>query len=249
MLISVIVPNHGRDISTLKNSLPEDVEFLEVNLGLERSEQRNIGISNASGEGLLILDSDQSIQDGLITECICCLKAGYDCLYIPEVIVAKSLFGKIRAFERTFYTGTAVDVPRLVRAKYCPFFDKRLNGPEDADWANILRKTMVPREKIDTSPGSVNYVSRPLKFATTTNVLYHHDDIGILEYIRKKIYYSKSMKMYSKKWPNDPCLNLKYRCWTVFTEKRKWKRLIKHPLLTLGIVFVLAIRGIIYARQ
>lgn len=222
--VSVIVPNHGRDLTTLKKSLPEGVEFIEVNLGLERSEQRNIGIKKSTRPFVLILDSDQSISPDLIDECIKTSMQGIYSLYIPEVIVAKSWFGKIRKFEREFYTGTAIDVPRFVNKAHCPMFDVTLNGPEDSDWGN----------RIDG------------KRAITKNVLYHHDDISFFEYCRKKAYYSKSMKKYAEKWPNDKCLSLTYRCFTVFIENNKWKKLVRHPLLALGIFFILIVRGIVY---
>jgi glycosyltransferase involved in cell wall biosynthesis len=226
MLVSVVVPNHGRDLTLLKKSLPKNVELIVVDEGKERSEQRNIGINRATGKYLLILDSDQSISKGLIDECLEMMN-GYSCLYIPEVIVAKSWFGKLRAFERTFYTGTAVDVPRFVRADHCPKFDTTLCGPEDADWGNRIKGFR----------------------GTTTRPLYHHDDVSIKEYFRKKSYYSKSMKRYAEKWPNDPCINLRYRVWTVFTENGKWKRLLRHPILTLGIIALLIGRGITLCRN
>lgn len=225
--VSVIVPNHGRDLRRLKESLPRDVEFIEINMGLERSVQRNIGISRATRDYLLILDSDQSVNPWLIYECLELMRHGYSCVYIPEVIVAKSFFGKIRKFEREFYTGTAIDVPRFVRKKYCPIFDESMSGPEDSDWGQRIR--------------GVRTISR--------NWLYHHDDIPFVDYCKKKAYYTKSMKKYSEKWPDDKCLNLKYRCFDVFVENGKWKKLFKHPVLTLGIIFVLIVRGIIYVRN
>jgi glycosyltransferase involved in cell wall biosynthesis len=227
ILTSVIVANHGRDTSKLVSSLPAGVEYLEINQGLERSAQRNIGIDNARGKYLLILDSDQNISPGLIRECETLMWAGFSCVYIPEIIVAKSFFGKIRKFEREFYTGTAIDVPRFVDKRYCPKFNLELSGPEDADWGNRIRGCRA----ISTSP------------------LYHHDDVSFIEYMRKKIYYTKSMRKYAELWPDDKCLNLKYRCWDVFVEDGKWRKLIAHPILTLGIIFLLIVRGIIYAKR
>lgn len=231
MKVSVIVPNHGRDLRLLNASIDESllnkhdsVEVLNINLGLERSKQRNIGIEQATGDALLFLDSDQSVSPKLIAECLSLILLGYNSIYIPEVIVAKSFFGRLRSFEREFYTGTSVDVPRFVLARYCPKFDESLSGPEDADWGNRI----------------------PGLRAISHNVLYHHDDIGFLEYCRKKAYYTKSMRKYSDKWPNDPVLDLKYRCFTVFTERGKWKKLIRHPIMAIGIVFLLITRGIIY---
>lgn len=225
--VTVIIPNHSRDLTVALQSIKNSTyhaDALEINRGFERSLQRNMGIVEAKGEYLLFLDSDQSISPGLIQECVELMDCGYSCVYIPEVIVAKSFFGRIRAFEREFYTGTAVDVPRFVKNKCCPMFDTGLNGPEDSDWGNRIE--------------GLRSVSQ--------NVLYHHDDIPFLEYCKKKAYYSKSMKRYADKWPNDRCLDLTYRCVTVFVEKGKWKKILRHPILSLGIIFVLIVRGIIY---
>lgn len=230
MKISVVVPNHGRDLSVLKASIPAGVEFIEVNLGLERSRQRNIGISKATGDVILWLDSDQSLSPYLIQEIEHMMAIGFRALYIPEVIVAKSFFGKIRAFERTFYTGTPVDVPRAVRKVICPIFDETLHGPEDADFGQMIKR-------------------RTNLIGTTERVLYHHDDISPMEYFRKKSYYAKSMKRYREKWPNDECLDFKYRCFTVFVEKGKWKKILRHPILFMGIVLIVIARGFIYIKN
>jgi glycosyltransferase involved in cell wall biosynthesis len=224
--VSVIVPNHNRSIDAIRASVPRNVELFEVYLGMERSRQRNIGIMHSKGKYLLILDSDQSISEGLIDECLELMEQGYSALYIPEVIVASSFFGRVRAFEREFYTGTAIDVPRFVRRDCCPLFNEDLNGPEDADFGNRIKGER----------------------AVTRGVLYHHDDISFVEYCRKKTYYTKSMARYKELWPDDPCLSLRYRCWTVFVSGGKWKRLLRHPILTLGIIFVLGVRGWIYYR-
>lgn len=230
MRTSVVVANHGRDLTTLKKSLPRNVEFIEVNLGMERSAQRNIGIQRATGDIILWLDSDQSISPYLIEEIEHLFSMGYRALYIPEIIIAKSLFGKVRAFERTFYTGTAIDVPRAVCKKICPLFDETLHGPEDADFGQVIKR-------------------RTSMIRTTERVLYHHDDISPVEYFRKKSYYAKSLRRYKEKWPNDKCLDAKYRCFTVFVEKGKWKKLLCHPILTIGVLVILMMRTVIYLRN
>lgn len=227
MKVSIVVANHGRDLSLLKASLPNNVEFIEVNLGRERSYQRNYGIAKATGEIIIWLDSDQSLSKEVVEECVDLIKTGFTAVYIPEVIVAKSFFGKIRAFERTFYDGTAVDVPRAVLKRFCPKFNEELNGPEDSDWGNRI-------------PG-MRTVSK--------NVLYHHDDIGIFEYFKKKNYYAKSMKKYSELNPDDKILDWRYRCFGIFVEDGKWKKILRHPILFLGVVIIIMIRAVIYVRN
>jgi len=228
MKVSIIVPNHGRDLSELWKSVnqstvkPDEVKVIDV--GRERSYQRNKGIKESTGDILIILDSDQSISQELIKEAKHLIDFGYTALYVPEIIIADSFFGKIRKFEREFYTGTAVDVPRIVLKKACPLFDETLNGPEDSHWGRQIQGLR----------------------AITKNPLFHHDDISFFEYCKKKAYYSKSMKRYQELNPDCKCLDLKYRCFQIFVESGKWKKLIRHPILSIGIFFIIFVRGIIY---
>lgn len=229
-LVSIIVPTHaGRDLTPLIESVTASTygitELIIVDEGKERSAQRNIGIDRAKGDAFLILDSDQSINPRLIADCVYLVAIQeFSCCYIPEIIIADSFFGKIRAFERSFYTGTAVDVPRFVLRKVCPRFDETMSGPEDADWGRRIHGAR----------------------GTSIEHLYHHDDISFVDYCKKKAYYTKSMRTYIKKNPTDKCINIWYRCATVFVEKGKWTKLLRHPILSIGIVFVLLTRGVIF---
>jgi hypothetical protein len=195
------------------------VELIVVDEGKERSMQRNVGIDRATGGFLLFLDSDQEVSSTLIEECVL-----RDCaVYIPEIIIAKGIFGAIRKWERCFYTGTSVDVVRFV-PKGCPRFDETMSGPEDSDWD----RRILDKRQISVSP------------------LYHNDNISLLDYLKKKAYYIQSMKRFAEKWPKDKILNFKWRCWGVFMENGKWKLHFKHPFLSLGMFFIIFLRGLIY---
>lgn len=234
-LVSVIIPNHNRDISELLESLNKstykNIEILEINLGLERSAQRNIGIDRAKGEFLLFLDSDQFVSPCLIKECVyfCTETQSYPfapdhAVYIPEIIVGKGIFAAIRRWERGFYNGTSVDVVRFVRADHCPRFDETLSGPEDSDWDRRVLGRRV----------------------TACLPLYHNDQVSFFEYFSKKAYYAESMAKYAKKWPTDKVLDWKWRCLGVFLENGKWKRFLSRPDLALAVLFIIFIRGVIY---
>jgi glycosyltransferase involved in cell wall biosynthesis len=227
-LVSVIIPIRPKEdislvLSSLNNSTYKNIEIIVVDEGLERSDQRNIGIARAKGEYLLILDSDQAVSPVLIEECVTLAKFGYSAVYIPEVIKTKGLFAYIRNWERQFYTATPIDVVRFVR-KDCPYFDNTMSGPEDSDWDRRVEGRRL----------------------TSVSPLYHYDNIGVLDYFRKKAYYSKSMRRFADKHPNDKVLDWKWRCFGVFLENGKWKKFLARPDLTILVLGIIFIRGLIY---
>lgn len=230
-LISIVIPIIRNDphiqecVEAIRQSTYKNYEIIIVDEGLERSTQRNIGIMKAKGEYLLILDSDMLITPGLLEECVNILFNNPDCvaLFIPERISTEGWFGRLRDWERQFYNSTLVDVVRFIRVKDCPLFDETLAGVEDSDWERRIKGWRL----------------------TTFNHFNHHDKCGVFKYLKKKAYYARCLSAYKKKHPDDKLLTFRYRCVQVFIERGKWKRLIRKPHYTLGVVLLLFARGII----
>ena len=175
---------------------------------------------------MLILDSDQMVSPGVIGDCVTKMDADRECVgvYIPEIIVTAGWFGRLRNWERQFYTATDVDVVRFVRAAGCPRFDEALHGVEDSDWERRI-------------PGKRMVCAYPL---------YHHDKVGVVKFLKKKAYYAQSLGKYRAKWPDDRLLTFKYRCFQIYVENGKWKRLIRRPHYAFGMALLLLARGIIF---
>ena len=231
-LVSVIIPTHKgaekqteRLVESIKQSTYKGIEIIVINEGKERSIQRNIGIRRAKGEFIFWPDSDWVVLPGTIEWCVIRMQK-YDALYIGEVLKTPGVFGYIRNWERQFYTGTAIDVVRFIRASQCPFFDESMSGPEDTAWDRH------------------HQVSKNRGIAQTHYE--HHDGIGFIKYFQKKAYYAKSMYEFEKKYPGDKILDWRWRCFGVFFEKGKWKHVLKRPDLFLCVMFIIFIRGIIY---
>ena len=152
---------------------------------------------------------------------------GHVAVYIPERIVTKGWFGRLRDWERQFYNGTLVDVERFVRAEGCPRFDETLHGVEDSSWARQIHG----------------------KKAISDCEVHHHDKCGVVKFLRKKAYYAKCVSAYRKKNPDDKLLTFRYRCVQIFIERRKWKRLICKPHYAFGVALLLLARGLILIWQ
>lgn len=225
--VSIIIPNHLRDLTEMlaciRCSLYENYEIIVVDEGKERSAQRNIGIDRATGEYLLFLDSDMYIDPFLLHNC---LKKITNCngVYLREEIITPGLFGKIRNWERQFYTGTPIDVVRFIRRKDCPYFDELQNGTEDSDWDRLIPKPKLISE----------------------DKYYHYEDINFITYFKKKAYYANSLKRFSERNPNDKILNWKWRCFGVFLENGKRKKFFSRPFMALAVMFIIFLRGIIF---
>ena len=73
--------------------------------GPERSAQRNYGVEKAQGKYILYLDADMRLTPKVIEECVnCCETDNKICgIYIPEFVVGKGFWIKVRRFERSFY--------------------------------------------------------------------------------------------------------------------------------------------------
>lgn len=233
-LVSCIIPIVPNDphvyecIKAIEASSHKNVEIIVVDEGLERSQQRNIGIKKAKGEFLIWIDSDMRLSGGLLEDCIKKIE-GHVAVYIPETIITEGWFGYLRNWERQFYNGSLVDVVRFIRTKDCPLFDEDLHGVEDSDWERqILKK--IPNAKFNTS----------------VYCFYHHDQVGLVKYLKKKAYYARCLNQYRAKNPDDKLLTFRYRCVQVFIENGKWKRLLKAPHLAVCSALLLFARGLIF---
>lgn len=212
------------------------------NKGPERSAQRNYGMINkAEGEYVMFVDADMILEPNLISECVEQIKPiGVIAIHIPEVVMGEKFFSKVRRFERSFYDGTVIDGARLFQKDMfvkVGGFDLTMSGPEDWD---IDKKIKQTGEKIHLLTGS--YIN------------HNEGEFNLKDYLDKKSYYTNSFDAYVKKWGKDDKdikkqLGFYYRFIGVFIEDGKWKKLIRHPILTVGMYYLRFCIGIRYLRR
>jgi len=209
------------------------------NFGPERSQQRNFGARQANGKYILYLDADMALSENVVKECIYkCEKEALLALYIPERIIGRGFWVRVRDFERSFYNATSIDCVRFVkRDKFLEIggFDEGLTGPEDWDFDRRIARL-----------GSVGIIVSPL---------YHHEgEFNFKKYLCKKSYYAQWFDKYIQKWGKDDIIIRKqlgfwYRYIGVFLEDGKWKILCRHPLLTCAMYSLRIILGLNYLAE
>ncbi|MEM4125995.1 MAG: glycosyltransferase [Conexivisphaerales archaeon] len=221
----IVVDNNSTDITF---EIAQKFTQKAYRYGPERSAQRNYGASKALGQYLLFVDSDMTLTPNVIDECInTCQENNVVATYIPEKIIGKGFMIKIRDFERSFYTGTVIDAVRFIKKdvfQQTGGFDERMTGVEDWDLDRKVKcygKTRV----------------------INSFILHNEGKFDTKKYLEKKEYYIKSgLELYKEKWNNDEIVKMQlgayYRLWKVFTEKGKWKKFFKHPILSLGVCYL-----------
>lgn len=218
--------------------------------GPERSAQRNYGLLEvATGEFGMFIDADMILTPRTVETCVRTIIAtGSVALHVDEIVMGRGTLAAIRRFERSFYSGTVIDGVRFFRLtdfRRIGGFDETLPpGPEDWDLDKRFKEvgtldlvtTGVPVEKWDFD----DFVaSRGTPRNPCFAGLFHNEDEQSLQrYLAKKSYYSPSMQTYTKKWGDDPDirrqLGFKYRFFAVFVEQGKWRKLIRHPVKSIG---------------
>jgi len=243
--IEIIVADNNSTDGTKQiiNEFSEGLAPLNLkifNRGPERSAQKNFGVEKSKGGWFLHLDADMTLGENVVKECVKKISEDENiiALYIPEKIIGRGFWGKVRNFERSFYDGTVIDAARFIRKdKFLKAggFDEKLYACEDWDLDKRIKKL-----------GKVGIIQA---------VLYHNEEeFSLKKYLAKKEYYSKNVDVYIKKWgKNDPDVKKQfgfyYRFIGVFVENGKWKKLLRYPVLAGGMLVLRFFVGFIFITR
>lgn len=223
----ILVDNKSSDGTLSIAKKYKDVAI--YNFGPERSAQRNFGAKKSHGKYLLFLDADMELTRKVIEECIETARGdSFSAVVIPEESVAQNFWGKVKAYERSFYNEKGDPITDAARFFSKEVFvrvggyDESITGPEDWDLPDRVRKMSLEIGRIKEK-------------------IYHNEgNISLLGLFKKKFYYGLNAYKYLQKH-NIPLVSGK----TVYFLRplfyRNWRKLLSHPLLAVTMIYMLLI--------
>jgi arabinofuranan 3-O-arabinosyltransferase len=222
----VIADNFSTDGSADLFRARADV-FLQI--GPERSAQRNEALRRASGDIAIVLDGDQYLTPHVVDECVALLTGGAHGVFIPEETVAEGFWGACKKFERDFYLAGDLSA-EAARAYWrdellsAGGFDERQTGSEDWDLSDRM-------------------LGRYGHFARTRACLVHDEGrIDLLPLLRKKRYYARrGIADYLHVAPAYRRVPFPLRP----SVRRQWPRLLRHPVLAAGAMTMKLLEGLV----
>jgi len=197
---------------------------LVYNKGPERSAQRNFGAKKALGEYLMFLDADMELTPDVVKQCVNEMEkdgiVGELC--IAEEPVANSFWEKVKAFERSFYSlegDSETDAARFFKKKIfwqLNGFDEKITGPEDWDLT----------ERVISAGFECGWISEKIR---------HYENVpNPYKLAQKKYYYGlKSHRYFARH--KVPMISAKTIYFLRPVFYKNWKRLIQHPVLSMGL--------------
>lgn len=193
--------------------------------GPERTVQRNFAIGKASGEYVVIIDSDMELAPEVIEQCATALAdksvAG---VTIPEESFGEGFWAQCKRLERSFYVG--VPWIEAARAFHRTTLEK-LGGYDES---------LVSGEDWDLSKRAERFG----KIVPISAFIRHNEGrINLPKTLKKKYYYAQHAKAYLKQNPVNSKLTAQQgplRRYKLFFSRPT--KLFKNPILGLGMLFM-----------
>jgi glycosyltransferase involved in cell wall biosynthesis len=235
----IVVDNYSTDTTKIISRKYTDHVY---DKGPERSAQRNYGMIHAAkGKYVMYVDADMTLSPSLVSEAVRKMQNEISLvgLYIPLRWIGNNWIIQCKGFEREFYDASCLDAARFIKREAFSEvggFDERLYGGEDWD---LDRR-----------------ISRIGKIDAISSEMYHHEDedLTLIKYLQKMMYYAQNLDVYIQKWGESDTtirkqLGFWYRYFEIFLENGKWRKLIKRPILAVGMYWLKFLTGFIFLSR
>lgn len=259
-LVSIIVPTKDSGatiegcLAALSSQTYEPIELLVMDAGScdnteditrrytphfhrvpgERSEARNAGAARAKGAFLAFLDSDMYAPQGLIAECVDLARMEPSASVImTERSVGQGFWARCRALEKECYMGDdSIEAARFFPAplfRALGGYDPSL-GPAGEDWDITFRARHFGASMA----------------RTLSEVMHDEGRLTLGKAARKKGYYGSFIPRYARRYPGQVPAQL-----TLLRPSllRNYRRLLRSPTLTLGLVFLKGAEWVAFTRE
>lgn len=194
--------------------------------GDHRCAQRNLGVKNAKGEYVLIIDSDMTLSPTVISSCVEKMQdEKIKGIIIPEESFGEGFWAKCKTLEKSFYIGVdAVEAARFFRKvdfEVVGGYNELLTSGEDWDLSDRI-EMRGPLARVD-------------------DLIYHNEGrINLFQTIKKKYYYSQKAASYISETESIP--TAKKRRAGIFSRYglffRQPAKLFRNPLIGIGMLFM-----------
>jgi glycosyltransferase involved in cell wall biosynthesis len=207
-------------------SIADEFKARIFSMEVERTTAKNFASRMANGTFVLFLDSDMVLEPTVIEQCVRAMQAtDVGGIVIPEKSTGRGFWVKVRDFERSFYYGTKVESARFFRTNRVIQV-----GGFDEDVVMFEESTLPQRiEKIG------------LKTAVRVSSYIIHDEsyFNLKNWLKKKRYYSQTAITYTQKYKSysKQQLGVGHRV-GIYVRNKNWIILIKHPVLSIGLLIL-----------
>jgi hypothetical protein len=127
------------------------------------------------------------LQPDVVKECLDACVEGVIGVIIPEASIGNGVWVKIRDFERSLYQGTKVESARF-------FVRKNVLEVGGFDEDIVIYEESTLPQKLESCGYTVNARIKSI-------ILHDEEGFEIKKWLRKKHYYSETLKIYAERYP------------------------------------------------
>lgn len=221
--VQTIVVDNGSSDGT--PDLARPLADVVLDAGPERSAQRNAGAREATGDFLVFIDSDMTLEPGVLADCVAEARAGALSVVIPERSFGEGYWTSAKVLERDCYLGDeTIEAARFFTRdafdRVEGYDEAIVAGPEDWDIHERVRALGA-------------------RVGRSTAIIWHDEGrLRLRETMATKYYYGKSTAAYLQKHPQRAREQL-----TVARPAflRHWRALAARPHIAVGMIVMKAL--------
>jgi len=209
-------------------SIADEFKARIFSLDLERTSAKNFASRKANGTFILFLDSDMVLEPTVIEQCVKAMQASdVGGIVIPEKSAGAGVgfWGKVREFERSFYYGTKVESARFFRTK------------QVIEVGGFDEEVVMYEES--TLPQRIEKIGLKTSARVSSFIIHDEGNFKLKSWLRKKRYYSQTLKIYAQKYKSysQQQLGVGHRT-DIYIRNKNWITLMKHPILSTGLLIL-----------